>query len=114
MLHGPQIHTSNISTLLNRANIIHMLLSLTGNHDIDTSNNIIIYHSGHGSYYPCSEYYFDKDPLCMTVSIAGAGSIEALCPMDCGALYENCVPIPDICDREFNSILTQITHSKGH
>lgn len=113
-LHGPQIRTSDVSTLPNRANIIRMLLSLTGNPDIDTGDNIIIYYSGHGSYYPCSEYYFDKDPPCTTVSIAGAGSIEALCPMDRGALDENRVPIPDISDREFNSILTQISRSKGH
>ncbi len=64
--------------------------------------------------YPCSEYYFDKDPPCTTVSIAGTGSIEAMCPMDRGALDENCVPIPDIRDGEFNSILTQISRSKGH
>ncbi|PBK65059.1 hypothetical protein ARMSODRAFT_917772, partial [Armillaria solidipes] len=97
-LHGPQIHTSDVSTLPNRANIIRMLRSLAGNPDIETGDNIIIYYSGHGT----------------TVSIAGAGSIEALCPMDRDMLDENGVTIPDISDREFNSILTQISRSKGH
>ncbi|KAK0443302.1 caspase domain-containing protein [Armillaria borealis] len=113
-LHGPQIHTPDVSTLPNRANIIRMLLSLAGNPDIETGDNIIIYYSGHGSCYQCSEYYFDKDSPSTTVSIAGAGSTEALCPMDRDMLDENGVTIPDISDREFNSILTQISRSKGH
>ncbi|PBK79174.1 hypothetical protein ARMGADRAFT_1040984 [Armillaria gallica] len=112
-LHGPKVHTSDVSTLPNRVNIIHMLLSLAGNPEIDTGD-IIIYYSGHGSCYQCSEYYFDEDSPSTTVSIAGAGSIEALCPMDRDMPDENDVTIPDISDREFNSILSQISRSKGH
>ncbi len=67
MLHGPKVHTSDVSTLLNRANIIHMLLSLAGNPEIDTGDIIIIYYSGHGSCYQRSEYYFDEDSPSTTI-----------------------------------------------
>ncbi|PBK82716.1 hypothetical protein ARMGADRAFT_946044, partial [Armillaria gallica] len=112
--HGPKVHISDVSTLLNCANIVRTLLSLVRNPEIDTNDIIIIYCSGHGSCYQCSEYYFDKDSPSKTVSIAGTGSIETLYPMDRDMLDENGVTIPDISDREFNSILTQISHSKGH
>ncbi len=113
-LHGPKVHTSNVSTLPNCANIIHMLLSLAGNPEIDTGDIIIIYYSGYGSCYQCSEYYLHEDSPSTTVSIVGAGSIEALCPMDRDILDENGVTIPDISNREFSSILSPISRSKRH
>ncbi len=54
-----------------------------------------------------------KIPLAQ-LSISGTGSIEALYPMDRDMPDENGVTIPDISEREFNSILTQISRSKGH
>ncbi|KAK0476233.1 hypothetical protein EDD18DRAFT_1265720 [Armillaria luteobubalina] len=113
-LHGPQIHVPNISTLPSRANIISMLLSLAKNPDINTGDIIVIYYSGHGSSYPFSDYFTDEDSPGTNVSIAGAGSVEVLCPMDRDMLDENGIPIPDISDRELNSILTQVSRSKGH
>ncbi|KAK0475009.1 hypothetical protein EDD18DRAFT_1116316 [Armillaria luteobubalina] len=58
-----------------RKNIIDMLLKLSTNHQIQHGNNIIIYFSGHGSTYSCSDIY-------PAGSIADTGAIEALCPMD--------------------------------
>ncbi|KAK0474334.1 caspase domain-containing protein [Armillaria luteobubalina] len=84
-----------------RANIIQTLTSLIYNSEIEHGDNIVIYFSGHGSSYFCEEY-------CRN----GAGSIEALCPMD--RTEEDDLPVPDISDREINIILKQISHAKGH
>ncbi|PBK90979.1 hypothetical protein ARMGADRAFT_1110930 [Armillaria gallica] len=42
----------------------------------------------------------------------GAGSFEALCPINCEDLDTCGVPIPDISDREINCILKEISRSK--
>ncbi len=40
--------------------------------------------------------------------------IETLCPIDRDTLDANGVLIPDISDRELNTLLTQISREKGH
>ncbi|KAK0227267.1 caspase domain-containing protein [Armillaria nabsnona] len=84
-----------------RSNIIQTLTSLIYNSEIEHGDNIVIYFSGHGSVYSCEEYCGK-----------GAGTIEALCPID--RTEEDDSPVPDISDREINIILRQIAHAKGH
>ncbi|KAK0227262.1 hypothetical protein EDD85DRAFT_750788, partial [Armillaria nabsnona] len=116
-LFGFSRHKSCRDSLIpSRVNIVNTLLSLTTNSEIACGDNIVIYFSGHGSTYYCDEYY-DSDPSGgdeQQVFVAGAGSIEALCPMDRNTLDVNGAPIPDISDREINTILTQISRVKGH
>ncbi|KAK0473815.1 hypothetical protein EDD18DRAFT_1368514 [Armillaria luteobubalina] len=90
-----------------RKNIIDMLLKLSTNHQIQHGNNIIIYFSGHGSTYSCSDIY-------PAGSIADTGAIEALCPMDCTPSDSSHISTPDISDHEFNIILAEISRTKGH
>ncbi|KAG7443926.1 uncharacterized protein BT62DRAFT_971744 [Guyanagaster necrorhizus] len=99
-----------------RANIIRTLLSVMTNPQIDYGDNIIIYYSGHGSRYSCSEcsHNCDSNSDDGQVSVAGSGSIEALCPMDRNTRDTNGTVIPDISDREINAILFQICRIKGN
>ncbi|SJL12686.1 uncharacterized protein ARMOST_16117 [Armillaria ostoyae] len=90
-----------------RANIIDTLLSLSTNSEIENGDNIIIYFAGHGSIYFCSEY-----PPYEGTSVADRGSIEALCPID-RTPPDSEVTIPDISDREINTILKEISRTKG-
>ncbi len=85
-----------------RAHIIDALLSIIDNPEILYGDNIIIYYSGHGSYY-LSEEQGDETEY-----------IEALCPIDRDIFGDDGKPIPDISDRELNTILTQISRVKGH
>ncbi len=90
-----------------RANIIEKLHSLRYNPQIRKGDNIIIYFSGHGSRYDCSEFY-------QTV-VNGAdhlGSIDAFCPADSGQCVNN-HRIPNISDRELNTIISLIRDAKG-
>ncbi|KAK0437406.1 caspase domain-containing protein [Armillaria borealis] len=89
-----------------RIHIIHALLGIITNPDVEYGDNIIIYFSGHGSYYQCPE--FDDDES------GEPGYVEALCPIDRDTPDDNGKPIPDISDHEFNAILTQIFRAKGH
>ncbi len=91
-----------------RANIIATLVSLINNPEIKEGDNIIIYYAGHGSSYECSEYD-DVDEI----SFASSGYIEALCPIDRDTDAKSNT-IPDISDREFNTILALISRAKGH
>ncbi|PBK65075.1 hypothetical protein ARMSODRAFT_838940, partial [Armillaria solidipes] len=90
--------------------IIDTLLSLSTRHEIQHGDNIIIYFAGHGSSYKCSDYYIEG-------GTSAEGYIEALCPMDrttsCTDSSTNS-SIPDISDREINTILTEISCTKGH
>ncbi|PBK83786.1 hypothetical protein ARMGADRAFT_1067682 [Armillaria gallica] len=88
-----------------RTHIIDALLSIIHNPEILYGDNIIIYYSGHGSCYPFEEEGDD---------IGYVQHIEALCPIDRDTPGDNSKPIPDISDREFNAILTQISRAKGH
>ncbi len=87
-----------------RKNIVDTLLGLSTNPRIEVGDNIIIYFSGHGSKYLCSDY------LPYSGSHASVGTIEALCPLD-RTLDGN---VPDISDREINTILSEISRTKGH
>ncbi|KAG7439744.1 uncharacterized protein BT62DRAFT_957771, partial [Guyanagaster necrorhizus] len=90
-----------------RVNIIGALLSIITNPQIAYGDNIIIYYSGHGSSYPASEPDDDEGEN-------GTVPVEAFCPIDRDMLDANDNPIPDISDREFNTILTLIAGVKGH
>ncbi len=89
-----------------RANIINSLLRLSTDTRIEEGDNILIYFSGHGSKYFCSEY----TPY--GAAISGTGAIEALCPIDRNDI--NGSTVPDISDREINTILSEISRTKGH
>ncbi|KAK0219275.1 peptidase C14, caspase domain-containing protein, partial [Armillaria nabsnona] len=86
-----------------RAHIIDALLSLITNPEIEYGDNIIIYYSGHGSYYP---YHTEEDEE--------PEYIETLCPIDRDMHGEDDKPVPDISDRELNTILTLISQAKGN
>ncbi|KAK0470512.1 peptidase C14, caspase domain-containing protein, partial [Armillaria novae-zelandiae] len=86
-----------------RAHIVGTLLSLITNPEIAYDDNIIIYYSGHGSYYPP---HAEED--------SETDYIETLCPIDRDTPGENGKPVPDISDREFNTILSLIAQEKGH
>ncbi len=102
LLLGSKERTSLGVIYPSRTNIIGALLGIINNSEILNGDNIIIYYSGHGSSYP----------------FEGKGGaieyIEALCPIDRDAIGDDGKPVPDISDREFNTILTQISRVKGH
>ncbi|KAK0443308.1 caspase domain-containing protein, partial [Armillaria borealis] len=89
-----------------RTNIIEALLSLSVDPRILHGDNIIIYFSGHGSSYFCADYY--------TNEIESTGCIEAICPVDRAPRNSFRGSIPDISDRELNTILAEIFRTKGH
>ncbi|KAK0482157.1 peptidase C14, caspase domain-containing protein, partial [Armillaria luteobubalina] len=86
-----------------RAHIADALLGLITNPEIAHGDNIIIYYSGHGSYYP--HYTGEEDEVEYT---------ETLCPIDHNTPGENGKPVPDISDRALNTILSLIAQAKGH
>ncbi|KAK0222822.1 hypothetical protein EDD85DRAFT_746201, partial [Armillaria nabsnona] len=103
LLLGSKEHTSPADPMSpSRANIVDALLSIIYNPEILSGDNIIIFYAGHGSCYP----------------FEGKGDaiehIEALCPIDRDTIGDDGKPVPDISDREFNTILTQISRVKGH
>ncbi|PBK82969.1 peptidase C14, partial [Armillaria gallica] len=92
-----------------RDHIIDALLNLSTKPEIQYGDNIIIYFAGHGSSYKCSDYYIGG-------GTSAEGYIEALCPMDrnaSGTDLSTDSSIPDISDREINTILTEICRTKG-
>ncbi|KAK0470400.1 peptidase C14, caspase domain-containing protein, partial [Desarmillaria tabescens] len=101
VLIGPKEHASTRDQKYpTYANIISALLGLINDSEIAYGDNIVIYFAGHGSYYPPEE---DGDEY-----------IEALCPIDRDILDANGAnPVPDISDREFNTILRLISQAKG-
>ncbi|PBK83576.1 hypothetical protein ARMGADRAFT_1136818 [Armillaria gallica] len=84
-----------------RVNIIQTLIGLMNNAEIQNGDNIIIYFSGHRSGYSTAGYCSNMND-----------SIEALCPIN--RTEGNSSHIPDISDREINTILQNISHAKGH
>ncbi|PBK95060.1 hypothetical protein ARMGADRAFT_1077820 [Armillaria gallica] len=86
-----------------RAHIVGTLLSLITNSKIAHGDNIIIYYSGHSSYYP---YHMEEDNE--------PEYIETLCPIDRDTPGENSRPVPDISNWELNMILSLIAQAKGH
>ncbi|KAK0505606.1 hypothetical protein EDD18DRAFT_1045431, partial [Armillaria luteobubalina] len=85
------------------AHITDTLLSLITNPEIVHGDNIIIYYSGHGSYY--LHYMGEEDEV---------EYIETFCPIDHDTPGENGNPVPDISDQELNTILSLIAQAKGH
>ncbi|KAK0494020.1 caspase domain-containing protein [Armillaria luteobubalina] len=105
LLLGSKEHTFSLagdSMYPSRARIIDTLLSIIRNPEIIHGDNIVIFYAGHGSRYPLEE---KRDP---------SEYIEALCPIDRDTIGDDGKPVPDISDREFNIILTRISHAKGH
>ncbi len=95
-----------------RQNILSTLRSLSTKTDIKRGDPIIFCFAGHGSRYAWSgldddnglnsdkEHDNEHSP-------ARAGFVEALCPID----RDN---VPDISDRELNTIFSQIYRTGGH
>ncbi|KAK0501484.1 caspase domain-containing protein [Armillaria luteobubalina] len=110
LLLGPKESASSHNAIYpSRDNIISALFSIIANNKIMYGDNIVIYFSGHGSYYFPSEDD-DKDLL----DLIRLGAIEAICPIDHDKHDSNGVPIPDISNCELNSILSLIAKEKGH
>ncbi|KAK0219283.1 hypothetical protein EDD85DRAFT_754269, partial [Armillaria nabsnona] len=104
LLLGSKEHLSPEDPLYpSRVHIVGTLLSLITNSNIVYGDNIIIYYSGHGSYYP---YHTEEDDE--------PEYIETLCPIDRDTPGEDGKPVPDISDRELNTILSLISRAKGH
>ncbi len=105
LLVGSKEHTSPEDPIYpSRVHIIDTLLSLIKNPGIARGDNIIIYYSGHGSCYPFTDDGEDYEPE----------HIETLCPIDRDTTGANGEPVPDISDREFNTILSLISRAKGN
>ncbi|KAK0505515.1 hypothetical protein EDD18DRAFT_1098861 [Armillaria luteobubalina] len=85
------------------AHIIDALLSLTTNPKIMHSDNIIIYYSGHGSYYPP---HMEED--------SETDYIGTLCPIDRDSLGDDGKHVLHISDHEFNATISLISQAKGH
>ncbi|KAK0207478.1 caspase domain-containing protein [Armillaria fumosa] len=86
-----------------RVHIVNALLSLITNSKIAHGDNIIVYYSGHGSYYSYNTQEDDEPEY-----------IETLCPIDRDAPGKNGKPVHDISDLELNTILSLIARVKGH
>ncbi|KAK0444024.1 caspase domain-containing protein [Armillaria borealis] len=103
LLLGSKEHTSPVDPMNpSRAHIIGALLNIIDNPEILYGDNIVIFYSGHGS-----SYAFEREG-------DGVKFIEALCPIDRDTIGDDVKPVPDISDREFNTILTLISRAKGH
>ncbi|KAJ7481733.1 caspase domain-containing protein [Mycena latifolia] len=83
-----------------RDTIVNALYDLRDNQKIQREDNIFIHYSGHGSSYNAKDYF--------TTPAAKVGSVEAICPIDRFGDW-----VPDICERELNSILYEIRAAKG-
>ncbi|PBK90832.1 hypothetical protein ARMGADRAFT_877939, partial [Armillaria gallica] len=102
--------STDVSSVPSRANIISLLHSLTTNPNIEHGDPIIIFFAGHGSRYLLSDHDDNQehdDDECPPKFV------EAFCPMDRDTLDSSGVPIPNITDRELNTILSQISRTKG-
>ena len=82
-----------------RETLINAFYDLRDDERIKPDDNILIHFSGHGSSYDTRDYF--------TTFASKAGSIEAICPVDRGD------SIPDISERELNSILSELRAAKG-
>ncbi|SJL18677.1 uncharacterized protein ARMOST_22275 [Armillaria ostoyae] len=88
-------------------------IHLIDNPQIEVGDNIIIYFSRHSLGYSTHDYHLgDAED---NRSLGGMDeSIKAICPIDRDAIDSSGLRVPDISDREINSIFQQISHSKGH
>lgn len=104
----PQLLPDVKYTSATRTNIVDTLLNLSTNPQIQYGDSILIYFAGHGAVYHCKDYPAYDFP-------ADQGTIEALCPVDRNPIAsDKDKRIPDICDREFSTILSEICRTRGH
>ncbi|KAI0312199.1 caspase domain-containing protein [Amylostereum chailletii] len=87
-----------------RVNILHELWNLRDDHCIQRGDVMVIFYSGHGAKYDARDYF---------TCIDGADVIEAICPSDRGSRRGAHGVVPDISDRELNTILGAIRDAKG-
>ncbi|PBK87186.1 hypothetical protein ARMGADRAFT_468828 [Armillaria gallica] len=113
LLLGSQGASSEDPSFPSRTNIVNTLLSLVDNPQIEVGDNIIIYFAGHGAGYSPNEYHLGDTEDSRSLG-AVDDSIEAICPIDRDTIDSSGSRIPDISDREINSIFQQISRSKGH
>lgn len=107
---------TDMSSIPSRENILSVLLSLITNPNVKRGDPIIIFFAGHGSRYALSDYDNDEDYDFDEELEDGRSHkfVEALCPIDRNTLDSRGGLIPDISDRELNTILSQISRTKGH
>ncbi|SJL08893.1 uncharacterized protein ARMOST_12265 [Armillaria ostoyae] len=132
LLQGTRRASCNDPSYPSRQNITKTLCSLINNPNIKKGDNIVIYFAGHGSSYGCSQcsravrtrksivpdvrastaVYATRtqghrhvDTFCPT---------EAICPIDRNLVGADGSRIPDISDRELNTILHEISRVKGN
>ncbi len=120
---------SHYHLLPSRTNITNVLCSLIKNPEIRKGDNIVIFYAGHGSSYACSNHHsIGGNPIVSGVHDSAARypekterfegidifcPTEALCPIDRNTRDSKGHIIPDISDREFNTILHEIARAKG-
>ncbi|KAK0439291.1 caspase domain-containing protein [Desarmillaria tabescens] len=132
LLLGRRHTTPNDPSIPSRNNIMETLRSLINNSHIKKGDNIVIYYSGHGSSYPCSQCIRairegksiipdtrESVPNFVTNTKGYQGidafcPIEALCPIDRNIDVSNGRIVPDISDRELNTVLHEISRVKGN
>ncbi|KAK0468979.1 peptidase C14, caspase domain-containing protein, partial [Desarmillaria tabescens] len=103
------------SSTPSRANILSVLFGLATNHNIEHGDSIIIFFAGHGSRYPLSDDDDEPDFDEEHDNERSRKFVEVLCPMDRNTRADGSgALIPDITDRELNTILSQISRTKGH
>ncbi len=120
---------SHYHLLPSRNNITNVLCSLIKNPEIRKGDNIVIFYAGHGSSYACLNHHsIGGNSIVSGVRDSAARypekterfegidifcPTEALCPIDRNTRDSNGHIIPDISDREFNTILHEIARAKG-
>ncbi|KAK0501486.1 hypothetical protein EDD18DRAFT_1142964, partial [Armillaria luteobubalina] len=109
---GPKESASPCDTIYpSRDNIIDALFIIIANDQTMYGDNIIIYFSRHAH----ASYYFpSEDDGKALLDLIDLGGIEAICPIDRDKRGSNSVPIPDISNRELNSIVSLIARKKGN
>ncbi|PBK72053.1 hypothetical protein ARMSODRAFT_851668, partial [Armillaria solidipes] len=95
-----------------RANIVKVLYRLIDNVQIKSSDKIVIYYAGHVSSYYCSLAEQCAATGSSTCLNAGICPIQAMCPIDRDTMNADGW-IPDISDRELNTLFAQIVYAKG-
>ncbi len=97
-----------------RTNIVDVLHSLIDNIQINSSDKIVIYYAGHVSSYYCSLAGPCAATGSSTCRSAGICPIQAMCPIDRDTKDPDSGHwIPDISDRELNTLFAQIVYVKG-
>ncbi|PBK64720.1 hypothetical protein ARMSODRAFT_978953 [Armillaria solidipes] len=132
LLQGTKRTSPDDPSYPSRRNITHTLCSLINNPGIKKGDNIVIYFAGHGSSYGCSECpgaVKTRMPIVADVRASTAVHAtrtqrhrhvdtfcptEAICPIDRNLIDANGSRVPDISDRELNTILHEIARVKGN